>query len=498
MLIFIKNFAMKIQQLFIILLFILNIYNFCYTQHTIEQAKNSFISNPNVKNASIGICVYDILTNEKISYHNENIALPSASTVKLFATASAIEILGKDYRPKTRIYSENKIDHLGHLNGNLWIRGGGDVSLGSRYYNKSNEEDSFLYQWADTLYAMGIRKIHGDIIGDASEFGYQGAPDGWNWGDMGNYYGSGPSGLPIYDNILRFYFNVSKSIGVKASLIKTFPEILNLNFNNYIYSSNTNGDNSYIYGAPYSYDRFSTGYLPKNSNSFVVKGSLPDSEMQFVTEFKRILALKGIFVEGKCLGVRNMNLPLAEIRYKSLYLIYSNLGRDLKSIAKWTNLKSVNLFAEQLICWIAYEMRGIGDTKTGTDYIEYYWKSKINTSGLNLKDGSGLSRSNAVTAENFCSLLNYMYKSSNQNDFIETLAVAGESGTLSSLCKGQIAQGKVKAKSGTMNKIKSYSGYVETLSGKKLSFAIIVNNYSCSTETITNNIADFMNEMVKY
>jgi D-alanyl-D-alanine carboxypeptidase/D-alanyl-D-alanine-endopeptidase (penicillin-binding protein 4) len=493
-----KNSGMKIQSLLLSFIFLVNIYFSQDTLLPIHTAKNQFISDPWVQNASIGICVIDLKTNMKIISHNEKISLPPASTVKLFSTASAFEILGANYTPKTRIYSDTKIDPFGILKGDLWIRGSGDISLGSKFYNKEGMEDNFLVKWADTLYKMGLRKIEGDLIGDGSEFGYQGVPDGWNWADIGNYYGSGPSGLPIYDNLLKFYMKVGGKIGTKATLIRVFPEIENLNFNNYIEASGSKGDNSYIYGAPFSYDRFGTGYLPRNSNSFMVKGTLPDPEYQFVCEFKRILSLRGISITGKAIGARNLNLAMASSRYLSKNLLFTFEGRSVNSIAWWTNKKSVNVFAEQLICWIGKEKGTSGDTKTGLYVQNKFWSNKINTSGLNLKDGSGLARTNCVNPENFCSLLKYMHSSKNSKLFKETLAVTGESGTLSKVCFGQAAHGRIKGKSGTMNKIKSYAGYVETVNGKELAFSIIANNYGCSNDEMLKKMEKFMNELAKY
>ena len=493
---------MKIQSLLISFIFsLIFIFSISFSQETInplETAKNQLVQDPWLQNASLAICVTDLTTKTKIVSHNDKIALPPASTVKLFATASAFEILGANYKPKTRIYSDNKIDSEGTLKGNLWIRGGGDISLGSRYYNTPGKEDEFLEQWADSLYKLGLRKIEGNIIGDGSEFGYQGIPDGWNWADMGNYYGAGPCGLPIYDNILRFYMKVGGTIGSKSTLLRIFPEIENLNFNNYIEASKAKGDNSYIYGAPFSYDRFGTGYLQRNVSSIMVKGTLPDPELQFAQEFKRILSLRGISVEKPTMGVRNMNLGPASIRYQSKVLILEIEGKSVNSIAYWTNKKSVNVFAEQLVCWIAKEKGSQGDTKSGIYFMERYWSSRIKDAGLNLKDGSGLSRSNAVTAENFCSLLEYMHNSKNATLFKETLAITGESGTFSELCYGQTAHGRIKGKSGTMNKIKAYAGYVETINGKQLTFSIIVNNYGCTTDGMVERIEKFMNAMAKY
>lgn len=493
---------MKIQSLVITSVFIFNfIFVTSFSQELpkpLEEAKSQFVKDPWLQNASIGLCVVDLKTKEKVVSHNERISLSPASTVKLFATASAFEMLGADYKPKTRIYFDSKTDGNGMLKGNLWIRGGGDISLGSRYYNGEEQEDLFLEQWADTLYKMGLRRIEGSIIGDGSEFGYQGSPDGWNWGDMGNYYGAGPCGLPIYDNMLRFYIKVGGKVGSKTTLLRIFPEVKGLHFNNYIEASAAKGDNSYIYGAPFSYDRFGTGYLQRNVPSFMVKGTLPDPELQFAQELKRVFSLKGITVTGEAKGVRNMSLGPASARYQDKIKMLEVEGRSVNSIAWWTNKKSVNVFAEQLVCWIAKEKGGFGDTKSGIYLMERYWSSRIKDGGLNIKDGSGLSRSNAVTPENFCSLLEYMHVSKNASLFKETLAVTGESGTFSDLCYGQTAHGRIKGKSGTMNKIKAYAGYVETINGKTLAFSIIVNNYGCTTKGMIERVEKFMNAMAKY
>jgi D-alanyl-D-alanine carboxypeptidase/D-alanyl-D-alanine-endopeptidase (penicillin-binding protein 4) len=117
---------------------------------------------------------------------------------------------------------------------------------------------------------------------------------------------------------------------------------------------------------------------------------------------------------------------------------------------------------------------------------------------MKINDGSGLSRLNAISATNFCDLLEFMYKSPNFLDFKSTLPVAGVSGTLRNICKGQVGQGRVIAKSGTLNKVKAYAGYVETISGKKVAFSFCVNNYSCSTSQLINKMAVVLNALAEY
>lgn len=467
------------------------------SQNSVQLAVDAFAADPVFANASIGFLAIDVETGEVIASKNPSTCLSPASTVKLFSTATAFQVLGADYAPKTRIYTDGTVDANGVLKGNLWIRGGGDVSIGSRYYNGDGLEDTLLKIWADTLYKMGIKEIHGSIIADASEFGYQGAPDGWSWSDMGNYYGAGPSGLPIYDNMLRYVFQTGTT-GTKSTLLQTIPSIPGFQFHNYI-SAGGSGDNSYIYGAPYSLDRFGTGTLEARSNRIVVRGSLPDPEWQFAVELMRVMNAKGMIVTDSVKTARQMAWQSPTVRYGSMKLVLEHKGKTVGSIAWWTNMKSVNLFAEELLCWVGYGAYGNGSTDSGINKLESYWTGKIPVSGMFIKDGSGLSRGNAISPRHFCDLLQYMAKNSKHfTAFLGTLPVAGVSGTLSSVCKNQAAEGKIRAKSGTMNRIKSYCGYADTKGGKRLAFAFIANNYNCTSNAVVDRMEKVFNAMAIY
>lgn len=81
---------------------------------------------------------------------------------------------------------------------------------------------------------------------------------------------------------------------------------------------------------------------------------------------------------------------------------------------------------------------------------------------------------------------------------MKTLPVAGKSGTLAGICRGQAAEGRVFAKSGTLSRVKSYAGYVETKSGKHIAFAILVNNHTASGKAISSGMASLFNAMAVY
>lgn len=469
-----------------------------WSQNTVQNAINSFVASPELKNAIVSFQAIDISTGEQIAAINPFMSVPTASTAKLFATASALEILGTEYRPETRIYIDGKIEKDGNLNGNIWIRGGGDVTLGSKFFNDPGHERDFLIAWVDSLKKFGITSISGAIIADGSEFGYAGAPDGWNWSDLGNYYGAGPSGICVFDNMLKLHFRTGSSAGSKTELVTTFPIVPNLVFHNYVTSENVSGDNSYIFGAPYSMDRFGTGSLPLNHKGFEVKGSLPDPEYQLAYELMQQLTNSGIIVSEGAKSVRQLDM-IQKNRYSSSYsLLFTHQGQRIIDIATLTNMKSINLYAEGLVCLIGYKLSGNGSTEEGLKQMESYWNKRLNWNGLYIKDGSGLSRSNAISASHFCELLKLMSTSKTALPFYSTLPVAGKSGTISSLCRDEPGQGRVVAKSGTMSRIKSYSGYVNSKSGKKIAFSITVNNFNSSSSAVTTKIEKVLNALAVY
>lgn len=476
-----------------ILFFFLFISKSFLSQATLDSVFKVFKQDKYLENGNVSFCVMKPINDSILYSFNDTISLTPASIIKLFSTASAFEILGKDYKPETKIFSTHKIDENGILHGDLIIKGEADISLGSHYFNSEDSLNTFLVRWVDSLYSLGIREIRGNIIGDGSSFGYEGAPDGWSYEDVGNYYGAFPCGLSIYDNMLRYYFSVP-SPRYKPILKSTFPIVPNLKLNNQLVSRVGVGDNSVIYGNPYNFERSIRGSLQANTPLFLVKGSLPDPEQQFLISFRELLMKKGINISGNSISLRNISdSTFNGFDYDSLHLIFSHKGKSVSQISYWTNHKSVNVFAESLLSWIGYAKTGKGTNESSISFVSNFWKNKIYSNGMFLTDGSGLSRSNALNARNFCSLLNYMFRSTNKNDFISTIPLTGVSGTVAQLCKGQCTEGKIYAKSGSMKRVKSFAGYVQTSKGDLLSFTIIVNNFNCSSYAIAKKIEPLLN-----
>jgi D-alanyl-D-alanine carboxypeptidase/D-alanyl-D-alanine-endopeptidase (penicillin-binding protein 4) len=113
-------------------------------------------------------------------------------------------------------------------------------------------------------------------------------------------------------------------------------------------------------------------------------------------------------------------------------------------------------------------------------------------------DGSGLSKENRMSASQFVQLLKIQTKSPHFDIFYKSLPIAGMTGTVKNLCKGQAGEGKVHAKSGSIKGVKAYAGYVESASGHQIVFAIIANDYTISGFNMAKKMEPFFNSLATY
>lgn len=466
--------------------------------NSVQSKINAIVADNYMKNASISFYAVDMATGNPIASHHENSSLTPASIMKLFTSATAFQTLGAGHRMKTEIYHDGEIDSNGVLHGNIYIKGFGDPTWGSRFFTKEGQEKVFLKTWVDSIKAFGIKEVDGAVIADGSYFSYDGVPGGWNWTDMGNYYGSGPTGLTIYDNMAYLHFRTGSKKGDPTEIECIEPHIPNLVFRNEVVSSDKNKDNSYAYGGPFSYDRFVVGSLPKNKDDFKVKVSVPDPEEFFGYEFTNALEDNGIKVNYRNMTMRQLALTKAEKDSIKLVKIETFKGQKLYRILNLVNQRSVNLFAEAVLNYMGAIKYGKGNAWNGTKVVEKYWKARNNMTGFYMNDGSGLSRNNAVSTKHFVDMLKYMSTQKTFETFKKSLAQTGKIGTIRSMCRGGAGSTRVYGKSGSMNRVRSYAGYVYSKSGKKIAFAVIFNNFNCTSTQVKRMCESLFNVMAVY
>jgi serine-type D-Ala-D-Ala carboxypeptidase/endopeptidase (penicillin-binding protein 4) len=429
--------------------------------------------------AGWSLCVMNTKKDSVLAEYNSTTSLVPASTLKILTTGAALSILGKDFVFSTKIMYDGVFDTVsGLLKGNLYIVGGGDPSLESEYFRDKKDSLSTLEKWAVILKAKGLKKVEGNVIGDAEIFENNMTPAQWIWADMGNYFGAGASGLSYRDNKYTVYFR-SGAPGTNTSIEKTVPPIEGLQLANHVRSGGS-GDNAFIFGSQYSNYRMAEGTIPANKNRYEVEGAVPDPPLLCAQSFKIALENIDVKITGTCTTVRALkeSNQYAESVRK---IIHTHYSPTLDKIVYWTNMKSLNLYAEHLLKYIAYYKSGYGTDTGGTDVVTAFWKSKgVDVSGLYMNDGCGLARANVITTRALTGILNVIAREKNFTFFYNSLPVAGKSGSLGGLCEGTCAENNLRAKSGYITRARSYAGYVKSKKGEQLSFTVIANNYDCS------------------
>ncbi len=460
------------------------------TVKEVRLAINKMVADPGLKNASVSFYALDLDSNQVVANFEANKSLVPASTLKLITTATALEFFGAEKQFTTTIQYSGAIDTNGVLNGNIFIVGGGDPCLGADRF--STHYGSFIDNWANAILKLGIDSINGRVIGDASIFNEQLIPPTWIWADLGNYYGAGPCGLSIYENKCELQLKSGKNKEATEITCVT-PYIPNLAYNNNVKGKKTRKDEAYIFGGPYQNKRSIEGSIPINKKRFTVKGSIPDPAYLTAFELDMRLRNKGVKLANPSSTLRILKLENKTMENSKKQTIAITSSPKLSEIIRLTNFYSINLYAEHLMSQIGLFNHLVADTENGVEATTLFWKEKnIDVTGMYLSDGSGLSRFNSITTQQIVGVLHYMNQSKNKTHFRNSLPIAGQSGTMRNIGKGTVASGKVMAKSGSMTRVKSYAGYITTKSKKQLAFALIVNNFNCTSFQMKKKIEKIM------
>lgn len=444
---------------------------------SVQSSIDALVKMPALKHASVSVHVQDMQEGKTIASHDKNLSLIPASSLKLITTGVALEKLGSNYTYETKILVDNQ---------NVYLLGSGDPSLGAPKSDYTDKTSTLMLKFADAVAKTGVRQYSGGVVAISDVFDTAPVGDSWPYYDLGNYYASGVWGLNVRENYYDLFLDQNTKKGGTPSCCGTDPEIPGLRFINELTSgSSTSGDNAYIYGGPYGYQKFIRGSIPSGTSTFKIKGSMPEPP------------LVAAQLLHKAIEERNINIsqsPAYTFQAPSLSSareVYIHRSPILEDIITETNRKSINLYAEALLKTIAMVENGKpGSTKNGVSVIYNHLQSKgISTDGLYMVDGSGMSPRNGISSKQFT---DYLYSIFKQNDIYPTyknsLAIIGRQGTLQYMMKKSPIAGHLYGKSGSMERVRSYTGYIETQSGRTIAFSVIINNYAGKSRTIVREI----------
>ena len=440
----------------------------------------NFINNPLMENANISLLVKELDTNKTIyQFRSNNVTIP-ASTMKLVTTATALELLGPTFCFQTKLEITGTLSSSGVLNGNLYIRGGGDPTLGSEKIGDPN----FLTKWVEAVKRVGIKKINGQIVADGTLYDEEGVNPKWTWEDIGNYYAAGAYGISYMDNTYRLVLR-SGFEGTTPEILRTIPEIPLLSFDNHLTSTDIESDSAYFYGAPNSNHRVIRGEIPANRMEFIIKGDIPNPSLLLAEHFQDRLKQVGISITEMPSDIVSKTVP------RKVILVH--VSPPLSDIITEANVHSNNGYAEEIFRYLALNSNSVATSNGAIREIRSFWKEKkLSVNQLFMYDGCGLSPVDAVSSNFFVELLTYMKtRSLNKEVFYNSLPVSGKSGTLTNFLAKTSLQGKVHAKSGTISGVKCYAGYIEK-NNKTYVFSILVNHFNGTSKAVTKRMEEFL------
>ncbi|KZE37515.1 D-alanyl-D-alanine carboxypeptidase [Bhargavaea cecembensis] len=451
-------------------------------------ALNEILNDSRLDGATIGVNVTNASTGDTVYEHTDDLLLHPASNMKILTGVAALEVLGPDHRFKTDVLHTGKLTPGGVLQGDLYLRGKGDPTL--------LKED--FAQFAKDVKAKGLKKVHGNLIADDSWYDDVLLSEDLNWSDEHNYTGAGVSALTASPNTdydagtVIVNVNPAKEAGAAAEVtLDPFTESVTIE--NRAKTVSKDGKKSISITREHGTNNIViTGTIPVGATPSRSWTAVEDPTMYALDLFRQALKQEGITVSGKLSeGVApegadalasKESMPLRE-----LYIPFMKLSN--------------NGHAEVLVKEIGRAVAGEGSWDAGLGVMEdVLAEYGLNTAGMRLRDGSGMSHKNLVTAEQLSVLLYKVQAEPWFPVFLNSLPVAGHQdrmtgGTLRNRMKEGAASENVQAKTGSLTGVSTLSGYVTAENGEEYIFSILFNNYLAGSVTpIQDEIAETIAE----
>lgn len=413
---------------------------------------------------NLGVEVFSLTRQEVLYARNADSALAPASSIKLLTSLVALKKLGPDYTYKTEVYMDGVLAH-GILKGNLIVKGAGDPSLVTER----------LFLLANDIARTGVKIVQGNIIVDDWTFDQVKIDPKRIPTDTDRAYNAPVGGVSFNYNSTTVYFRPGDKVGDKPNLFiepdTGYVKIVN--------QAKTTARGT-------SYSLVANRIKGDGENTIVVRGGIPlgmgeqksyfnITEPHIYTGFalKYLLENRGVSVSGR--EIFHSQVPASARKIAELESL------PLREIVTLMNKFSNNFIADSLVKTLGRELKGApGTMEKGIQVlVEEATRINMNTAGFKIVSGSGLTRDNRVSPEQFMSLLNNAYLEFDVlPELLSSLPIAGKDGTLKKRMKGTSAYGKLRGKTGSIDGVSALVGLVQSRGGELLVFAVLMNDKS--------------------
>jgi D-alanyl-D-alanine carboxypeptidase/D-alanyl-D-alanine-endopeptidase (penicillin-binding protein 4) len=405
-----------------------------------------------------GAMVISLTSGDTLFSQNADGGMLPASTMKMYTSAIALDRFGPDYVFRTPVLRDAQVGADGTLNGNLYIRGTGDPSLSSRFWKGDTPMDALARQ----IVQAGIKRVRGDIVGDASLFDSQTIPDGWKKSYLGAAYAARVSALSLNENLV--WVAVKPNGDVADVSLEPATTTIPVKSTVRVVAGK---------GGRITASRQADG-------SVLVRGTVGRSSAP--RKYSLVVDDPALFTTGALLaalekaGVQVDGVARVGSAPENGTQVAAVASPPLGQIVGEMNRESINICAELLFRATAATQEVQGSAESGLMALREFFSEKVKApaSALAVTDGSGLSELDRVTARSMVELLSYAHASDWSSVFHASLPVEGESGTLRRRSAAP-SRGNLHAKTGTTNRVASLGGYVTARNGEILAFSFIYN-----------------------
>jgi D-alanyl-D-alanine carboxypeptidase/D-alanyl-D-alanine-endopeptidase (penicillin-binding protein 4) len=431
----------------------------------LQRELNAIFSAPLFDRSFWSVLVRPVSSGDDLFSLNAGKLMMPGSVMKIVTAAAAAEHLGWHHQFETKVVTTAPLEN-GTLRGDLVVVGGGDPGISER--NVASQ----LKALAQDIRRAGVERIEGGIVGDDDLFDDRGLGDGWTLDNLPYGYSAAVSALEYNEGSADLIILAGASPGAPVA-IQVRPEGHSLQIDNRLVTAAESASTSLtMQRAPGSSRLLLRGQIPAKTPPLVRTASVDNPTHFFASALRHALTAEGIAVAGDAIDIDDFESKPDLTAARTLSTRRSAPLRDL--VASMMRV-SQNQYAEMLL-------KAAGGRPTVQQVLTSW---SIPVESYVVADGSGLSRYNYVSSDAVVRILQILREDPKHGPvFAGTLAVAGRDGTLSRRLAGTAAEGRVRAKTGTVDNVRAIAGYVDTADDETLVFSIIANNFTAPASVI--------------
>jgi len=455
---------------------------------------------PNARNLW-GVVVIDDRGRTVYARNADRLFVPASNT-KIVVSAVASAMFDPEFKVKTSLYGTGPVTN-GVLQGDLILYGRGDPTFGVRCYSTDTlapgacDTDIFAkYKaLAEQLRAHGVAVIGGDLVGDGSYFEGQIVHGGWEGYDLNWWYAAPVSGLGFNDNSIDIAWGPGPTVGAPAAVAFT-PDLGDVTLENRTRTLPADSSDTIdFYREAGTLGLWAEGNVGASSHGGTEYFAMPDPDLFAARALRKVLADYGIAVLGTTRSTTDSTL------YHQARTAAPALAEvDSRPLREWIFPilnTSQNWYAEMLLKQLGKQFGGEGSWNRGIQVERRFLidSVKVDSTQIAMVDGSGLASNNLVSPLAFAQILRFIARHPHAGVFNAGLPHAQQVGSLKNRFRGTILEGRVRAKTGSISRVNTLSGYIDRPDGRTWTFSIEANGHTQRGRDILAGIDSLVVEM---